>query len=85
MADVLFIFEADMQPVDFVFEADAQPVDFLFGIENIEIGGGTVDIIDQDSNIIATVDAGNSYQVEVLTEIVDDEDLNTSTIIDPLQ
>lgn len=86
MADVVFIFEADVQPVEFVFEADVQPVDFLFGVENIVIGaGGTVDIIDQDSNVIETVDAGDTYQVEVLTEIVDDEDLNTATIIDPLQ
>lgn len=47
MADVLFIFEADVQPVEFVFEADVQPVDFLFGVENIEISGtagGTIDV-----------------------------------------
>jgi hypothetical protein len=48
-------------------------------------GGGDVEIIDQDLNIIATVTAPAQYQVEVLTEITDDEDLNTSTIIDPLQ
>lgn len=85
MADVTFIFEADAQPVEFVFEANTQPVDFLFGIENIQIGGGSVNIIDQDSNVIDTVNAGGVYQVEVLQEIVDDEDLNTATIIDPLQ
>jgi len=46
--------------------------------------GGSVDIIDQNSNIITSVAAPGSYQVEVLNEIVDDPDLNTTAIIDPL-
>ena len=44
-----------------------------------------VDIIDQDYNVIDHVGNGGTYQVEVLSEITDDEDLNTATIIDPLQ
>lgn len=79
-----YIFEIiDVQ--EFVFNTQTN-LEFVFDIKNTEIGaGGTVDIIDQDNNVIDTVNAGDTYQVEVLTEITDDEDLNTSTIIDPLQ
>lgn len=44
-----------------------------------------VDIIDINTgDVIAVVVAGGSYNVEVLTEIVDTIDSNTSTIIDPI-
>lgn len=78
-----YIFET-IEVSDFIFN-EQQNIEFVFDVKNTEIGGGgTVDIIDQNSSVIATVNAGNTYQVEVLTEIVDDPDLNTSTIIDPL-
>jgi len=48
-------------------------------------GGGIVDIINQYSDVIASINAPGTYQVEVLEEITDDEDLNTATIIDTLQ
>lgn len=79
-----YVFEIiDVQ--EFVFNTQTN-LEFVFDVKNTEIGaGGTVDIVDQNNDVIATVDAGDTYQVEVLTEITDDEDLNTSTIIDPLQ
>lgn len=44
-----------------------------------------VDIIDVNTgDVIAVVVSGGSYNVEVLTEIVDTIDSNTSTIIDPI-
>lgn len=81
-----YVFEIPQPAVDFEFSIP-EKINFDFEIENItlQLGGGTVDIIDQNSNVIDTVAAGDSYQVEVLEEIVDDEDLNTATIIDPLQ
>jgi len=80
-----YIFEV-IDAEEYVWEVPSYIPDFEFDLLYTEIGaGGTVDIIDQNSNVIDTVNAGDTYQVEVLTEIVDDEDLNTATIIDPLQ
>lgn len=47
-------------------------------------GGGIVEIIDQNEDVIAEVEAPGTYQVEVLQEIVDTIDDNDTTIIDPL-
>ena len=79
-----YVFEIiDVQ--EFVFNTQTN-LEFVFDVKNTEIGAsGTVDIIDQNNTVIDTINAGDTYQVEVLTEITDDEDLNTSTIIDPLQ
>lgn len=80
-----YIFEI-LEAEEFIFQLPSFIPTFEFDILYSEVGaGGTVDIIDQNSNVIDTVNAGGSYQVEVLEEIVDDEDLNTATIIDPLQ
>ena len=50
----------------------------------IEIASGSVDIIDQDENVIETVQAPGQYQVEVLSTVHDTVDNNTETIIDPI-
>jgi hypothetical protein len=50
-------------------------------------GGGTcsgVNILDQNGTVIHHVPDGGTYSVEVLTEIVDTSDSNTSVIIDTI-
>jgi hypothetical protein len=59
----------------------------LYSNEYYTSTGGTcedVSIIDQNDNIIATVQSGGTYPVTVLTTIRDTIDANTSTIIDNL-
>ncbi len=41
-----------------------------------------VSIINQDSVEIASVHSGGTYNVVELSELVDDEDLNTTTVLD---
>lgn len=50
----------------------------------VQAGGGSVSIIDQDDNEIASIQAPGVYQVTVLTEIQDTVDANTATIIENL-
>ena len=56
----------------------------------VYIGGGsmsgnfTVEIKDQDGNVIQSFDTSGTYTVEVLTQIMDTITSNTSTIIDPI-
>lgn len=44
--------------------------------------GGDVEIIDQDSNVIATISAPGQYQVTVFDGVVDTIDNNVTTILD---
>ena len=56
----------------------------------IYIGGGTmsdnftVEIKDQNGNVLQTFNTSGTYTVEVLTQIMDTITSNTSTIIDPI-
>lgn len=50
----------------------------------VQAGGGSVSIIDQNDNEIASIQAPGVYQVTVLTEIQDTVDSNTATIIENL-
>lgn len=46
--------------------------------------GGIVTILDQDGNVYTTVTAPGTFTIEVLTEIEDTIDSNTTTVTDPL-
>lgn len=77
--------QLDLRPAPgYVYNSLGDLLAVLYSNEIYVSLGGTVNIIDQNDNIINTVEAPGDYQVTVLTEIRDTIDANTATIIDNL-
>lgn len=89
--DLEFYTDADDDEVSGVsFDIELKTV-FEWNLCSVPITGAPIQtnnyqsyVVDQDGNVLATLNAGQSYTVEVLQEIIDTINSNTGAVIDPI-